>query len=152
MAMRAFSAAGWMLCLGLTAFGAAVSAEPSRSTAAYRVIVNPKNPVTAVDRQFLEDAFFKRVTRWPDDRVIRPADLHTKSSARSRFSREVLDRSVAAVRAYWQQRVFSGRGVPPPEFGTEEQVIQYVLQHEGAVGYVSGSAELKGSKLVVIRR
>lgn len=150
--MRPFSAAAWMLYLGLTAFGAAVAAEPSRPAPAYRVIVNPKNAVTAVDRQFLEDAFFKRVTRWPDARVIRPADLHTKSTARSRFSREILDRSVAAVRAYWQQRVFSGRGVPPPEFGTEEQVVQYVLQHEGAVGYVSADADLKGSKLIAVRR
>lgn len=150
--MRALFAAASLLSLGLTVLGAAIAAEPPRPPPAYRVIVNPRNTVTAIDRQFLEDAFLKKVTRWPDDRVIHPADLHAKSPARFKFSRDVLDRSVSAVRAYWQQRVFSGHGVPPPEFANEEQVIHYVLQHEGAVGYVSGSADLKGSKLVIIRR
>ena len=49
----------------------------------------------------------------------------------------MLKRSVAAVRSYWQQRIFSGRDVPPPEVDTENQVIKYVAGDPGALGYVS---------------
>jgi hypothetical protein len=54
------------------------------------------------------------------------------------------------VKAYWQQRIFSGRDVPPPEFATDQEVVAYVLAHEGAVGYVSPGAELRGLQVVAI--
>ena len=46
---------------------------------------------------------------------IRPVDLRPNAATRRLFSERMLRRSVAAVRSYWQQRIFSGRGVPPPE-------------------------------------
>lgn len=138
-----------VLSLGLTAFGASVAAQQPEA-AAYRIIVHPDNPVTSVDRQFLADAFLKKVTRWPDKRVMHPVDLRPSAVPRSHFSKEVLKRSVAAIKAYWQQRIFSGRGVPPPELGTEDDVVAYVLKYNGAVGYVSAAAELKGAKAVTV--
>jgi hypothetical protein len=141
------------LVVALLALAATVSAQQTGApVVAYRVIVNPSNRVTSVERKFLEDAFLKKATRWPQHGVIRPADLAPQSPARRRFSRDVLDRSVAAVKAYWQQRIFSGRDVPPPEFASDEQVIDYVLKHEGAVGYVSGAAQLRGAKVVMVSR
>jgi ABC-type phosphate transport system substrate-binding protein len=145
---------GLVLCVALTASAARLAAEqpPEAPPTAYRVIVHPKNPLTSVDRRFLQDAFFKKVTRWPNDTVIRPADLRPNSTARSAFSQEVLARSVAAVKAYWQQRIFSGRGVPPPEFESEDRVVAYVLEYDGALGYVSASSDLKGAKAVTVIR
>jgi hypothetical protein len=57
---------------------------------------------------------------------------------------------VAAIKAYWQQRIFSGRGVPPPELGTDAHVVAYVLKYDGAVGYVSAAAELEGTRVVTV--
>jgi len=62
----------------------------------------------------------------------------------------VLKRSVEAVKGYWQQRIFSGHDVPPPEFDSDDDVVKYVLKHEGAVGYVSGNANLNGSKVLTV--
>ena len=59
-------------------------------------------------------------------------------------------RSASAVRAYWQQRIFAGVDVPPPQFKRDEDVVSYVLSHEGAIGYVSGTAELRGAKAVSV--
>lgn len=117
----------------------------------YVLVVNPANPVTSLDRAFVEDAFLKKLTRWSNDEVIRPADLAPRSPVRRRFSETVLRRSVEAVKGYWQQRIFSGRDVPPPEFDTDEDVIRYVARYDGAVGYVSRSADLKSAKPVTVR-
>jgi ABC-type phosphate transport system substrate-binding protein len=116
----------------------------------YRVIVHPKNPASKLDRRFVSDVFLKKRTRWRDDSMITPVDLGPKSSVRGAFSEDVLDRSVAAVRRYWTQLVFSGRGVPPPELATDADVVKYVSAHAGAIGYVSGSAEVTGTKVIVI--
>lgn len=147
--MRASVALTLILSLALTAFVATVSAEQPEA-AGYRVIIHPDNPVTSVERQFLADAFLKKVTRWPDRRVMYPADLPPSSATRSSFSRAVLKRSVAAIKAYWQQRIFSGRGVPPPELGSEAQVVEYVLRYHGSVGYVSGATDIKGAKAITV--
>jgi ABC-type phosphate transport system substrate-binding protein len=117
----------------------------------YVVIVQHDSPVTGVERQFLEDAFLKRVTRWPGNGSIHPVDLAPTSPVRRMFSEQVLGRSVDEVRAYWQQRIFSGRDLPPAELDTDEQVVIYVASHPGAVGYVSATADLKGARPVALR-
>jgi hypothetical protein len=71
---------------------------------------------------------------------------------RARFSQQVLGRSVGAVQAYWQQRIFSGSDIPPPEVDSDQKVVDFVLRNEGAVGYVSGSANLNGAKPVDVAR
>jgi ABC-type phosphate transport system substrate-binding protein len=117
----------------------------------FRVIVNHANGTAAVDRKFVTDAFLKRTTRWPGGEPIRPVDLGTESATRRRFSDEVLSRSVAAVKSYWQQMIFSGRAVPPPELDSEEEVIRYVSKYPGAVGYVSGSADTTPVKVLLVK-
>jgi hypothetical protein len=140
------------LVLVLTLAALAVSVAPGAAAQPpdYRVIVHTSNPVTTVRRSFLADAYLKKVTRWPDERVIRPADLSVTSQARAHFSAQVLLRSVDAVKAYWQRRIFSGQAIPPPEFSRDEDVISYVLQHPSAVGYVSASADVMGVRVVSV--
>jgi ABC-type phosphate transport system substrate-binding protein len=119
--------------------------------AQFRVIVNPENPVVAVDRRFLADAFFKKTTRWPDDEAMRPVDLAPGASARRAFSEEVLKRSISAVKSYWQQMVFSGHGVPPAELDNEAEVVKFVLKNRGAVGYVSPGTNTAAVKVLTVR-
>jgi len=43
------------------------------------------------------------------------------------FSKSVHGKSVGAVRAFWQQQIFSGRDVPPPEpFEPEDRFLDFV--------------------------
>ena len=116
----------------------------------FRVIVHPENPVSELSRDFLADAFLKRSTRWSNGEPLRPVDQRSTSAARQRFSDSVLRRSVAAVKNYWQQRIFSGRDLPPPELESDEAVVSYVVNHRGALGYVSGSAKLDKAKPIVV--
>jgi ABC-type phosphate transport system substrate-binding protein len=137
--------------LVLIALCATLSAQPRSSPVAYQIVVHPNNSATTVDRPFLEDTFLKKITVWPGGGVIRPVDLAANSVVRRKFTEDVLNRSVEAVKGYWQQRIFSGRDVPPPELDTDEDVIAYVLKYEGAIGYVSGSASLRGTKVLAVR-
>jgi ABC-type phosphate transport system substrate-binding protein len=130
--------------------GAALGAEPAAAEG-LRVIVHVSNPASSVDRDFVAAAFLKKATRWDDGQTIRPVDLPQASPVRRSFSENVLRRSVSAVRSYWQQRIFSGRGVPPPELESEVAVAEYVARNPGAVGYVSGSVDLRRVKVLALR-
>jgi ABC-type phosphate transport system substrate-binding protein len=114
------------------------------------VIVNSQSPSTTLSKKFVGDAFLKKVTRWPNGEVIKPVDLPASSTTRARFSEDVLNRSVSSVKSYWQQVIFSGRDVPPPELATEAEVVKYVATNPNAIGYVSGGTALTGVKSVAL--
>jgi len=128
---------------GLAALGSAQAASP-----AFHVIVNPANPATQVERAFVAQAFLKKVRRWPDGQTILPVDLTRDSAVRRQWSLDLLGRSVDAVKNYWQQLIFAGRDLPPPELPSESDVVTYVLHNPGAIGYVSGAAPLRGAKVL----
>ncbi|MBS2025006.1 MAG: substrate-binding domain-containing protein [Deltaproteobacteria bacterium] len=134
-----------------TVASALVGAAWADTRTDFVVIVHPANTVTSVERRFLADAFLKKITRWSDDVALRPVDLDPASPLRERFSEQVLSRSVSAVKSYWQQLIFSGRGIPPPELREEDAVVAYVLSHPGAIGYVSVKTNLQGARTVVIK-
>ncbi len=134
--------------LGL--LGWAHAAAKERETSDFRVIINLDNPTARVDATFLRDAFLKKRRSWPDGTNIRPADLTERSSVRHVFSEKVLGRAVTAVRIYWRQRVFAGRGVPPPEFARESEIVEYVRRHDGAVGYISVTHPVEGVRVLAV--
>lgn len=121
---------------------------------AYRVIVHPSNQVASLTRDQIADAFLKKITRWPSGEAIRPVDLHGGTGGagvRQQFARDVLRRSLAAVRSYWQQLIFSGRNIPPPELDSDAAVVAYVLRYPGAIGYVSGAADIADAKVITVK-
>jgi ABC-type phosphate transport system substrate-binding protein len=128
-----------------------LGASRTEAERSFVIVVHAKNPVASASTKFLTDVFLKRVTRWPDGEAMRPVDLEPESAVRERFSKSVLERSVAAVRRYWQQRIFSGRALPPPELDTSEIVVGYVSKNRGGVGYVSSQTNLAGVRVLAIR-
>lgn len=116
-----------------------------------RVIVHDSNPQASASRDFVADAFLKKTTRWSHGETIRAVDLRPESVVRRRFCETILKRSVGAVRSYWQQRIFSGRDVPPPELESEDSVVGYVARYPGAIGYVAKSTKLSGVKELAVK-
>jgi ABC-type phosphate transport system substrate-binding protein len=140
-----------LVLVAVAAFALAAGGSLAAGAPPWRVIVNPSNPTSAVERRFLADAFLKKVTRWSTGDTIRPVDQRDESAVRQRFSDDVLGRSVAAVKSYWAQLVFSGRELPPPELESDEEIVRFVLKNVGAVGYVSPAANVDHVKLVTVR-
>lgn len=118
----------------------------------FTVVVHPDNPVTVLTADELSDVYFKRRTRWEDGTRALPVEQPAECPAREAFSRAIHGRSARAMVAHWQQQIFSGRGVPPPELADDREVLEYVAGNRGAVGYVSPGAALRGVKAVEVRR
>ena len=140
-----------LLCVTLMASGRGVGRAMAGEPGGFRLVVNAQSTAEPLDRAFVADVFLKKVTRWPDGEAIRAVDLRFDAPTRQEFSERVLQRSPAAVRNYWQQRIFTGRGVPPPELASDEAVLAYVREHRGAVGYVSAGAETSSVKVLELR-
>lgn len=125
--------------------------QPSMAQTDFLVVVNSANKTEAIDNRFLADVYLKRITLWDNNTVISPVDLLAESQVRKLFSDEILNRPVTAVRIYWQQLLFSGRGVPPPELKDDHEVIDFVASHKDAIGYVSKNADVHRLKIVQVK-
>jgi ABC-type phosphate transport system substrate-binding protein len=134
-------------CLTLT-----LVAPPSAGaeSGGFQVVVHPSNPLTEVKRSHLAQLFFKKSTQWESGTPALPVDLAGDTPVRAAFCDAVLKRSLPAVRAYWQQRIFSGRDVPPPEKPSDAEVLAYVRAHPGAVGYVAAGTAPPGVKVLTV--
>jgi ABC-type phosphate transport system substrate-binding protein len=136
----------WGVWLGLLALPAGpVSAGEAEG---YQLVVNASNPSTVLSRTQVSAMFLRKVTRWDHGGQVLPVDLSPNSPVREIFTKDVHAKTVAAVRGYWTQLVFSGRGVPLPEKSSDTAVIAFVRSNPGAVGYVSLKASVTDVKVV----
>lgn len=116
-----------------------------------RVVVNEANPVSSLSRQEVSDLFLKKTSRWPQLGLVMPVDQPEGAAVRETLNREIHHKSLSAVRAYWQQRIFSGRDVPPPEKDGDTEVLSFVRKNPGAIGYISSTGSAAGVKVVEVR-
>jgi ABC-type phosphate transport system substrate-binding protein len=116
----------------------------------YTVIVNEANAVTTMPAPEIAQLFLKKKTKWASGVAVAPVD-QSSGRVRAAFSQEVLGRDVSAVRAYWQQQIFSGRSTAPDEKASDAAVIAFVKDNPGAIGYVSANAPTTGVKVLSSR-
>jgi ABC-type phosphate transport system substrate-binding protein len=130
----------------------ALTADPAPSPAQdFAVIVNASNPISTLSKDEVAKLFLKKTVSWSSGQSASPVELPVTAKVRESFAREVLNKSVAQVRSYWQQQIFSGRDVPPPEKPTEDDVLAFVRANPNAIGYVSRTANMgRGVKVVVL--
>ena len=131
-----------MLSLSLTLVLAL--AGPAPAADAFLVVVHPDARIESVSRAELSKIFLGRLGTWSDGTPALPVDQLPGRPARRWFSRRVHGRSVVSVEVYWKRRIFSGRGVPPAELDSDRQVLEFVHDHPGAVGYVGSGQSLAG--------
>ena len=124
-----------LIFLGILLGGSIAVAE---EVIAFQVIVHVSNPTKHLSKPELSQLFLKKVKQWKDsNEAILPVDLVDNSPIRQKFSERIHGREVASIKAYWQKQIFSGREVPPEEKKSEEEVLKYVSENPGAVGYLA---------------
>jgi len=115
----------------------------------YKIIVNPSNPMVSITRENVSRIFLKKTTKFPNGLNASPVDLPANSGTRESFSKDVLGKTAASVEGYWQQLIFSGRDVPPPQ-KKEGGVLDFVRSNDNGIGYVSASTDTTGVKVVTV--
>jgi hypothetical protein len=135
------------------ALGLAVAFAPGSHAAAddYKIIVHPENRAPAIDRAFLREVYLRKATDWPGRGPIRPLDLAKRFAVRERFSHEVLKKTAAQLKVYWNQQIFSGKGVPPPEADSSAAAVAYVLATPGAIAYLPADADPGTARVIRVQ-
>ena len=121
------------------------SAAQTRA-ANYVVIVNPNLAGAEISETDMRGIFLGAITRI-GDRSIQPV-VARSGAAHKQFVADRLGKTESGLQNYFRTLVFTGKGSPPKSFATAVEIIDYVANTEGAIGYVSLDADLTGVVLL----
>ncbi|HEX7239652.1 MAG TPA: hypothetical protein VF263_05275 [Longimicrobiaceae bacterium] len=123
-----------------------LAGAPGARAQGFQVVVNAANPASSLPKAEVSNVFLKKSAR------LVPVDLGKSSGVRDAFSKTVHGRGAAAIGAYWQQQIFSGKDTPPAEKDSDAEVLAFVRGNPRAIGYVSAGASLgSGVKAVSVQ-
>lgn len=115
----------------------------------YRIVVHPDVTDNSLTRAEVSDLFLKKRVEWKNGTTVRPVVLKEKAIEEA-FCNDVIGRSSIAVKKYWQRQIFTGRGTPPEEKMKDEEILSFVAQTPGAIGFVSPRADTAKSQVKVL--
>ncbi|MBI5511079.1 MAG: hypothetical protein HY903_20140 [Deltaproteobacteria bacterium] len=140
-----------LLLLALTASSLVSLTTPAVAAAdepAFKIIAHPDMPITSLGRATVAKIFQRAVTGLAGVPKLRPVNLDAASPVRAAFDKVILGKSVSEVKAFWQQQLFAGRSVPPPEKSSEAAVLAFVLATPGAIAYVGARTETGAARII----
>jgi ABC-type phosphate transport system substrate-binding protein len=108
---------------------------PAYGTEKVVVIINKDNP-NSIDLTYVAKIYSGGIKTWPDGSPVFALDQPEESDARATFSQQVLNRSVANMRAIWSQNIFTGKGLPPKVVSPDQEMKRIISTNRHAVGYV----------------
>ncbi|MEI7610948.1 MAG: hypothetical protein WCJ64_26485 [Rhodospirillaceae bacterium] len=98
------------------------------------VIANPETPT--VTENMVQKVFLGKIVEVNGAAVI-PVNLVVNAPARQVFMTHVMGDGEEKYTSYWTVRRYIGKGAPPREFSSAQDLIDYIRDTPGAIGYVN---------------
>lgn len=119
----------------------AFDVERAPATESIAVIVNKENPVSTLTASEVKLYYLRRIKkRWPEiDKNIRPADQKKPCEEREAFY-QLLGLNDSQVEQYFVTKQLQNAERPPDKFATESDMINFVAEEVGAIGYIKASS------------
>ena len=131
---------------------AAISIGAGASIEKYdiKIVANSGVRISEISRDELNRIFLMTKTSLQGADHVEPV-LETAGPAHKIFLREYIGRTDAALMTYYRSLVFTGKASIPKTFSTDAELIEYVAKTNGAIGYVSASANTAGVKILKVK-
>jgi len=112
------------------------------------VIVSASNANSALDQDTISRVFLGKTSNFPDGSQAIPVDQNEGSASREAFNDKVLGKSSSQLKAYWSRLIFTGKGTPPKESGSDADIKNLVANNPNLIGYVDSSVVDSSVKVV----
>jgi ABC-type phosphate transport system substrate-binding protein len=123
---------------------------PSSGSAGDVLIISNKSvSAESLTSDDVKKIFVGKKTRWDDNKKINFVILENDGIHKD-FLREYVKRTPAQYRRFWKKQVFTGKGRRPISFKVEKDMIEYVANTSGAIGYVSTTASTDDVKVLSV--
>jgi ABC-type phosphate transport system substrate-binding protein len=113
------------------------------------VIVAANNANGAIDKTTVSKIFLGKTKSFPDGSQAVPIDQDDGSAVRENFNSSILGKSSSQLKSYWSRLIFTGKGTPPKQLGTDADVKSLVSSNPNMIGYIDSSAVDSSVKVVL---
>ena len=132
----------------LVVFAILLSFSGTEAFAEVTVIANKNISETSLSNSEIKNISLGNIVKWPDNTPVHfvtlEGDIHRD------FLKTYLKRSTSQYKNHWRKMVFTGKGCKPKCFKTEAELIQYVSQTNGAIGYIGRGTGTKDVKILEV--
>jgi ABC-type phosphate transport system substrate-binding protein len=141
-----------LLCITGASILLSFSPHPVATKVEIAIIINAGNPVNKLSVDFVKNYWLRRfIKRWKEtNKGILPVDHKVKSAEQDLFYKSVLGLPPDAVESYLSARQYQSGDNPPQKFASDADVINYVGNEIGAIGYVSAASVAENDKNVKV--
>ncbi|MFP5307229.1 MAG: hypothetical protein ACLGI7_15575, partial [Gammaproteobacteria bacterium] len=105
--------------------------------------------VTSLSTSDAVNIFMGRYRKLPSGIVAFPIDIGERSAERERFYKQLVNKDLAEVDAYWARLVFSGHTSPPLQVPDGKTAVQLVAGNRAAIACVDRDAVDERVKIVM---
>lgn len=122
------------------------------STGGYALIINKDNPIKSMTAGEAKMFFLRKLkSRWPViNKNIRPTTRKNKCQERDAFYAAILKMTDAEVDTYFSERQFQNAEKQPDKFNSDAEVIDFVSQEIGSIGFVNAKSIGSSSSVKVV--
>ncbi len=114
------------------------------------VVIGSKDlAINSLTKEEVKNIFLGVTTKWPDKRKIYFVTMKG-SDAHKVFLKKYIRKSPSQFRAFWKKKLFTGKGKMPKMLNTEQEIVDYLAQTDGAIGYVSSATPMDNFKVITV--
>lgn len=103
--------------------------------AEYAVIVHPDVKMN-LSQQDVERIFLAKTKTFPEGKIATPVNRQEGEKIRVTFDHRVIGKNQSQMKSYWAKLIFTGKAVPLKQLSSDQEVMEFVANHPGAIGYV----------------
>lgn len=113
------------------------------------VIANKRVSQDSLSAKSLRNIFLGKERTWKEGGFIYPAALEG-GPVHQKFLELYLRKTPAQFSTHWRRIAFTGKPLKINLFKTERQLVDYVAQQEGAIGYIGAETPAANVKQITI--
>jgi hypothetical protein len=98
----------------------------------------------------VQEIFLGKRVQWKDNTTIHPVTVKDLALHKA-FLKQYLKKSNTKWNAYWKRMVFTGNGIPPKQCTTQEELLEYVAETGGAIGYIDAETPVENVNIIEIK-
>ena len=123
------------------------SMPPAVASDGILVVANTTQPHTDLSREQVRNLFMGASVGYQ----LYPVALPPQNRTRSLFNAKVIGMAESRIQSYWAQMKFTGRLTPPDEVSNEEEMLKYLNENEGSIGYLTTGTEIPEGLTILFR-
>jgi ABC-type phosphate transport system substrate-binding protein len=136
--------------LGIVLILLLTNTPPARA-AEILVIAHNSVPVERLEREAVAEIYLGTRTKWDNGAKIRVVMLK-EGTTHEKFVQDIVKTTPAKLRDVWKKVVFTGTGTPPKILKNEADLVKFVAETRGAIGYIDAATPHEEVKVISLQK